>query len=291
MKKIIIVLSFSILAKLCFAWPIKPAPLRELIQKSQFVVVGFVDKIIDNDIDTTIVTDNSRVRRVTFMDKDAIISIREVLIGNFTDKEICIKFNPNTICPAQPNFIANTTVLLFLNYDENSELEVCSLSYGAKTLDESGLSIYKQRISEMLKISSISDTTQRLKETTAWLVKLAENKYTRWEGCYEFSPSSVSYIEIDRELPDYKPFITSKHKQTLFDVLIKIDTISGDDLGLIDFVIGFNDRDLLIFLKEKIIKYDLTNAEIGDIRLIEELLSRIVKLADCEEINNKFNKP
>jgi hypothetical protein len=141
------------------------------------------------------------------------------------------------ICPAPDMYFPNTDVLAFLNVDEKGNYYTHALSYGAKTLAAQAIDIYKARIIEVQGILKEQDKFKQFMTTVAWLVRCAENTYTRWEGTYELSPSSDFMSYYQRSQPEqFELLLTRDDRERLRVSLLQQQQLEYDDLGLVDLV-------------------------------------------------------
>ncbi|MFC7772962.1 hypothetical protein [Flavobacterium sp. GCM10027622] len=186
---LLIILSFSYNSIFATTYPITPRPLRKLVIESDAAIVGKVISVTDK------VYEGKKKKNVYYPSyKVAKIAVVEILQGEMKDNTIEILFEPNMICPSSDMYYENTSVIAFLDI-RNGKYSTHALSYGSKTLDSIGISIYKTRISEIQKILKITDSISKRTETIEWLVKCAEKEATSWEGVFE--------------LMDYKEFSNS----------------------------------------------------------------------------------
>jgi hypothetical protein len=230
MKSLILYLSLLSTTSL-LAYPIDPRPLRMLVKESQYIIVGYVQKVVP--IKTI---DNHREN------SKAIIEIREVLQGKVDKKIIEVPYIPNMICPAPPVYMDSTMVLAFLD-NKKGVYHTVALSYGAKTLEsEEAIQVYKTRIQEIQSILEVKDEREQYNQTIEWLVKCAENPITRWEGTYELSPESdfMSFYKRS-EAEKFGLDLDKNQKQRLKKALFKKEKEATDyvDFGLVDLI--YND--------------------------------------------------
>ncbi len=230
MKNLILCLTLFLVSKIQ-AYPIDPRPLRMLVQESECVIVGYVQKII-----------KEKTKDDDWGDTKALIEIKEVLQGNIKKKIIEVYFTPNMICPEPPIYVENTTIIAFLDKRKDT-YSTHALNYGLKTLKTNeDLDIYKNRIIEIQKILKIDDEKVKFEQTVEWLVMCAENPITRWEGTYELSPQSdfMSFYKQSK----WEKFgldLNKKQKERLKSALFdrNKENIEYVDFGLVDLI--YND--------------------------------------------------
>lgn len=158
MKKIffLIIVIFSYSSIYATTYPIIPRPLRKLVIESDVAIVGKVISVNDRKYPA------KKKKNIYYRPyKIAKIVVIEVLQGKIKNDTIEIQFEPNMICPSPAMYYEKTSVIAFLDI-KNGQYSTHALSYGSKTLDSIGISIYKERIREIQKILKIQ--IQYLKE-------------------------------------------------------------------------------------------------------------------------------
>jgi hypothetical protein len=188
-KTVFSVLIFLGLSIDLLAYPISPRPLRKLVMDSEYIIVGYVSKTYDRAKD-----------KDDWGAKGAKIVVLERLQGNIKEDTLEISFNPNMMCPEPDRYFDSTFVISFIN-KRDGKYHTCALSYGAKTLKQEEIEIYKTRIFEIQRLLKITDKERQFQEIVEWLVKCAEKEATRWEGVFELSPDSdfMSYYSRDKK--------------------------------------------------------------------------------------------
>ena len=128
------VIAFALAALEGFAtvYPIDPMPLRKLIMKSEYIIIGTVVSI----------EELKNKKDAYGADHIAHIRISEILQGKISDTLVEVSFNPYFICPAPARYTENTDVIAFLQKSKNGRFKTESLSYGAKTLPLENIAIY-----------------------------------------------------------------------------------------------------------------------------------------------------
>ncbi|MDJ1494295.1 hypothetical protein QNI19_15230 [Cytophagaceae bacterium DM2B3-1] len=255
MKTLFISIVFGLSICTLYGYPITPRPLRKLISESEYCIAG---KVVDiKQITKTRYYSRSFWRKPQSYQQDdyyAQIVVTETLQGTIISKDtIYVSFEPNVICPSPAMYFKDTDVLVFLDAIlQDTCYTTHALSYGSKIISSNEeLQVYKDRIREMQQILTIRDTTLQHLETLEWLIRCAENRYTRWEGVYELSPESDFISQYDDDLSG-KYILESAHtsyKERLYKSLIKIDTLCYADFGLMDLVLDYNPEKIKNFLK------------------------------------------
>lgn len=220
------------------AYPIDPRPLRKLVAESESIIIGHVIEIVKMKKQDKAFDDNMIAR----------IRIQEVLKGIIRDEIIDVPYNPNYICPAPPHYFPNTDVVAFLK-KHKGRWYTHALSYGVKTLNPEGITVYRSRILEMLDILTMQDSYAQFFKTVEWLVKCVEHPATRWEGTYELSPESdfMSFY-AQSELKPFQSMLSAEQRDRLATVLFATESPGYADLGLIDLVYRGNEAKVHAFL-------------------------------------------
>lgn len=271
MRRVFVVFVFI----LCFcesvlAYPISPKPLRKLVIESKSIIVGHVIKVKKVEI---------KKKKWNDSYSQATIVIKEVLQGEIKSDTIKIKFEPNMVCPAPDMYYENTTVLAFVDFS-NGEYKTHALSYGAKTMEQDEIDVYKLRIAEVQSILKNDNKVEQLKETVEWLVKCVENKSTQWEGVFELSPQSnfMSSYLIESQT-NYKLLLSNEQKGRLKKTLFNSKELFYVDFGLIDLVYEGNEGEVDMLMVKGLEasvdeEYNWTALD---------YMNRLVHLNDCEE--------
>lgn len=229
MNAILLVLSLSFTPRLP-VYPIDPRPLRMLVEESEYIIVGYVQKTVPYKVEDD---------GATWHDARAIIEVREVLQGKINDKIIEVPFTPVITCPTPPDYTDSTLVLAFLD-KKKGVYSTHALSYGAKTLEATEIGLYKLRITEIQKIQQIAHKKERFAQTVEWLVKCAEHPVTRWEGTYELSPQSdfMSFYKSSAQ-QEFGLYLNKEQRERLRTALfanIEQEQAGYVDLGLVDLI-------------------------------------------------------
>lgn len=230
MRLFLLMLFLTGLLQNAMAYPIPPRPLRALVAESQYILVGYVVKTFDKE------TGKKKKRKSHFSEnRIARIAVLELLKGQLNADTIELEFNPYMFCPAPAMYYDSTQVICFLNRDDNKNLYTQALSYGSKTLNPEEIAVYKARIAEIQNIAHIENASQKLTETTEWLVKCAENPATRWEGVFELKPGSnfMSFYSHDAGIA-FDSLLTGEQKERLFQALLSTPEINYYEFALVD---------------------------------------------------------
>lgn len=220
----------------------------------------------------------------------ARLLIMEMWKGKIVADTIKVYYTEAMICPAPPYFKANREIIGFLDFDKTAgKFSVHALSYGVKTvfgLQE--VTLYKNRITEMLAILQQKESPEKQAATIEWLVTCAEQEATRWEGVYELSPHSdfMSYYDEDGN-QSQQIYLSAAQRKRLFEVLMTITNPGYTDIGLADLCKGIDDDKLLGFYKTSLEKLAEETAWYAD-----DYMARIVMLTNdvaLKELQKKYH--
>lgn len=162
------------------AYPIRPHPLRELVERADAIVVarvlGCEDRIPcdEDDRDTQV----------------AVLRIEDVVKGDaLPGPELRVPFPASLICPEPPRYRPYTTVLAFLVWNPHwGRLETLALSYGTKDVSDPLARVaHVAAIRRLLDILDLPDEEERRGRTVEWLVQCAIDPRLRWEGAYDLA--------------------------------------------------------------------------------------------------------
>ncbi len=164
-KKKLKIISISILIfcvqQILFAYATSPRPLRKLIIESELIVYAEVVCI------ETEKAENKNNAPVVFSHKKATLRINEILKGKAGAKSIKVIFQPNMVSPLPAIYEKGSSVLVFLDKNEDGTYTTHAEAYGLKNIDATDFQIYKARILEMEKILSQKNISD--KQITDWL--------------------------------------------------------------------------------------------------------------------------
>lgn len=279
-----------------WASSVPPNSLKNLILESEVIVIAHVQSVQTGRTKEIQKGDN-----IQFIKEPSIakLQIIEALKGKTTN-QINVKFNSYPMCCKPLKYIKNTTIVTFLVKDNKENTYTThSFGYGLKTPDEEGINVYKKRIQEFQLIQKIDDETIREKETVEWLVKCAENKYTRFEGFYELHKGNNYWSVLDRKTDtnnkEYK--LTESQIQRLRKTLLSLNALLYNDFRIINVVKTKNDKELIVFLIEKFTNYLYSKNILEDAYMIKKHMEYLAGLTGdldlnsiYEEYNDKFNE-
>jgi hypothetical protein len=223
-KTLFLLLVLLKLAGNAFAYPIEPRTLRQLVQESEYIIVGYVES-----------TYKVKKRGDNWFGRAASIKVLETLKGFIPESKIKIEFNPGMICPAPDVYFDDTYVISFLK-KENNKYYTHALSYGVKTLAPDRIEAYKEKIAQIQSIVKIENKTEQFKQLTEWLVGCVENKDTRWDATYEINSNFIDYkytttlgkvekiVFSDEQLKRIKQAVLTMEEAYVFDFVL-IDLI------------------------------------------------------------------
>jgi hypothetical protein len=163
-----------------------PVALRELIMQSDRIVVATlsgsaVEKVVREDDDSKSVS-----MRTSFGVSETLKGKPEPIIHVYTYRYISKDKDATEI--EQDRFAKDKTLLLFLNKRDAREGDgytIADYREGVKELSDEALNIYTDRINEFVEI--MKDQKPDKNKIVEWLVRLAEEPATRWEGAYDLN--------------------------------------------------------------------------------------------------------
>jgi len=209
-------------------YPISPRPLRMLVEESEFILTASV-RFPNGEVspsDTRFPEIDEALRGLTIpagvAPERVILEVDQILKGDPGTRAI-EQLNSKMVCPAPAEYLVGTRVLAFLDRNKKSTgFKTHALSYGSKTLDEDGLKIYIQRVTEQLAILSMPLNERRANQIE-WLVKCAEHPTTCWEGAYELAPAGDFMSEFDEQRGSANAFasgLSEEQRARLYNALL-----------------------------------------------------------------------
>lgn len=237
----LIILLFSFLKS--FSFPIQEQTLKSLIEKSPYIIEGYVFNIIPKNINTENTYSVAQIR------------ISNKLKGKITNDTISISFYPNMFCPSPDIYEINERVICFMDKKSNlnNTFFIPGLSYGKKTIhNNDDHNLYTSLIKSYLKIIENKNVKNNTLETTEWLVKCLENNITRKNAVSDLL-KSYDY-EKNISTIQYHKFLNKKQKKRIYECFTNIsDTTKYNhyDFGLLNFTKGINNKKILTILKNR----------------------------------------
>lgn len=280
MKRLLTILILTLTVQTVFAYPITPQTLRKLIERSQYIVIATIDnpekseKYYDEKVKDTL--------EIFSFGGDGLadLYIKEILKGKPSNSNhIQVTYEAGMICPAPAHYPDKKMVIAFLAKDDTSKTYyTVGLSYGSKIMDsENEMISFKNRISEYLGILKIKNKGKRKLATVEWLVKCAEDKFTRWEGAYELSRQGdfMSYYDRSKDEQYYKHLTTSQ-KHRLDSAFFATDTISYNELCLANLI----SKDNYPKLKQHLLK----SLPFVNYYIAEDIMQKVVEIFPSIEL-------
>lgn len=175
------------------------------------------------------------------------------------------------------------TVMLFLNKDPENPDKLVTAHYrdAIKKLSADSVGSYEKRVRELNAIFTAKKASDT--KVVDWLVRLAEDPATRWEGTFELSQAFMNYewitVETERRIKTgeepmseeelayyansaYASLLTPGHKQRLSDILLSLDagahegepkpSFGKGDLELVELVKRWGDTQTASFFLDKL---------------------------------------
>jgi hypothetical protein len=242
---------FLLFSKNVKAYPFEEASLRTLVTTSELIIIGYVEEVQwleypKNQLKCTI----------------AKITVKEVIKGEYSKEKIKIKYDGLKTCPEPAYFKEKGLVMAFLYKDKENDYQVNGLSDGSKNLDEKGMTLYKDRVLEMLAIDKITDEKLKFDETIEWFIKCAEQQATRRESeLLTVSDFMISYKENSARKTDFE--FNEVQKERLYKAFLASLSEESIDFGLYALVLPYHRKeleDILIKRLENIKEKELWHA-------------------------------
>ena len=240
MKKVFLTVIILFFFQKSYGFPITEKTLKALITETPYIIEGEVFKI-----------DSIKTKNDEFL-SIAKIKILKILKGQVINDTINIYFRPNWICPAPDTYQINEKVLCFIDdnfYNELGGYYVPNLYNGKKNITNNTIkNIYESRINEYLDISKFENQNEKDIETTEWLVKCAEIDVTRKDAVFDL----IETFDYEKNIKtiNYANLLTTNHKERLYTTFINLSgKLDAYDLGLLNFIRGVNDKNILRILK------------------------------------------
>ena len=106
-------------------------------------------------------------------------------------------------------------------HNENKEgYRTCSLSYGAKTLADEDLKVYRDRIEDLKHIVTIKNPDIKNRKTTKWLMRCVSEPATRREGLLDLNRPSQPWSRMQNDTePEFWRHLTTEHIHELLVIL------------------------------------------------------------------------
>jgi len=287
MKRLLTILFFAFLGQQLFAYPITPQTLRKLISRSQYIVIALIDNPEKGGEKFFDPKTNDTLECFSFGgDGIADLYIKEILKGKPSNSnQIQVTYEAGMICPAPAHYPDKKMVIAFLAKDDTSKTYLTvGLSYGSKIMDsETEMNYFKTRILEYLEILKIKNKRKRKSSTVEWLVKCAENKYTRWEGAYELSRKGdfMSYYDRSKDEQFYKK-LTKTQLYRLDTAFFATDTIGDNEMLLANLITSNNYPKL----KDCLLK----SLKFSDYFISKDIMQKVIEIAPNIELKRIYDE-
>lgn len=251
------------------------APLREMIDSSENLIVGTVVKIETPRSSTREQLMEFAKRSelplgVGKCERIATVKVIDLIAGEMESGTIYIPYHVDSYWEI-PGFTVNDTVLLFLNpLGPDQFYGKTNPTFGVKT---EHISLYLQEIEAYLSFCDFP--MQSRKELTIdWLIKLSAIPELSWDGTFDlYSIRGVDY--------------NNSRKTLLRKAILELDVLEYRNKELIDLVAGFGYDQELIMLYIKNLERCLTN---GDVEYFAHLLMKGINTMDPRRRYDKLIK-
>jgi hypothetical protein len=266
MRKILLLLfCLTLFTDKIYCKPACTTSLRLLTKESEYIYIGYVSNIIE--------APKKKKSKIQTKDSIAFITVLEVLQGELENDKIKVFFNSSFICPAPAKFYKNTRVIVFLN-KKGYKYYPAGGWQASKTLSQSKIKIYKERIKEMQKILTLHDSIERRSLIIDWLVDCASDSVTRNEGTLELLPRDELLVCDDFENKNqYGKSLTPIHIEKLRNALLSATDNDYSLSGLYNLVKKDNDVEFEKFMISTL--KTITEFDEDDPYLIENFMQKL----------------
>lgn len=241
--------------------------LREISHRSELIVFGKVESIEKTKIlfDPQSIDYNSKIKSPSTLEPSTpsfmyktktLVSVYSILKGKLSSNTIYIYSDVGLLCPRPPSFEKDENVVVFLRpykFVKNSYATV-SFFYGKKTLSPDNLTIYQERIREILEINSEENEKVKNEKIVEWLVKCVEHPVTRLDAVQDFS-SNNSRLERKNEKTtndtlskSFLTMLTSEQKIRIINALFNSSTVGADEVLLLTMLENIDTNRLIPFI-------------------------------------------
>jgi hypothetical protein len=208
-------------------YPIDPMPLRLLCEVAPLIAV--------------VKAGEPRLRKVDDPNDwevgEVDLEILRILKGEIAVPSVTVRYSPGMICPAPASFNPGKTHLVFLKDTGEEFFRTVALSYGSKDLQGDALTAYTDAVKKWMQIQELEKLAERQTAMVEWLVGLAENPHTRWEGAFEFHSARYLPTHFTEDRWIYKwPMLTSEQKQRLVIAQCASKTFDFGDQTLLEIL-------------------------------------------------------
>lgn len=239
-----------------------PQPLRTLYKESDLIVIATV----------------GQTRKVETEDERSLMKTALTVSSTLKGKAKATVYVYHWVYKDEfHEFAAGNKLLLFLQQREGEDgrqqgYEVDDVSYGVKQLADADLSVYRQRIEELVRL--VQKAKPDKGEIVEWLVRCAEHPATRFEGAYELArgvetlsaEEDVSDEDTDEEDEESSTEAAAKdisEDDAANDVEAGEEEEEEDDLGKLASLLSRAQKDRLLQAL-----YDTAELKTGDEQLI-----------------------
>lgn len=187
------------------AYPIRPVPLWDLVDRADRIVLAQVMEEIEVPAPDVQLEGAPSATFLGGPGSLARLGVRETWKGAAED-EVRVIYAGNLICPAPPRYETGRTVLAFLRQTEDGWRTV-GLSYGTLYPAAGEVDDFREMVKEAIRLQGTPPT---ISERRNWLVEAASRPGTRWHGLYELVPGVDrlhSYYDPERR-PAAKTFLS-----------------------------------------------------------------------------------
>lgn len=182
----LVAITTPLLASSVLAYPIRPVPLWELVERAERIVLAEVIDEVEARRPPIDLEGAPSVTMVRGPGSLVLLSVHETWKGA-TEEELQVTYSPGLICPAPPRYEVGRTVVAFLKRGEAGWWTV-GLSYGTLYPAIEEVRDYRELVKEAVRLQSAITVTEA--GSLDWLVDAASRPGTRWHGLYQLVPRS-----------------------------------------------------------------------------------------------------
>ncbi|MBC8406817.1 MAG: hypothetical protein H8E15_16495 [Planctomycetes bacterium] len=245
-------------------YPIDPISLRQFCESADVIVIG-----VAGEPEPVASADDEGWRDYSMVD----LILQDCLRGGLKGETVTVRYLTGMICPTPAHFEAGKLYLVFADEEENGMHSTQGLSYGVKELTPVGANAYKLAIQEWERLNKLKDRKAQKAGMVEWLVGMAENQHTRWEGAIELNQNRYLPTEWSK---NQWPFRSTDLNAAQIDRLLTLlATTKSFDWKSRELFRAFeNDDDVRVTRYMVNLMASWKNSTYGDEDILLEALSR-----------------
>ncbi|MGB0953622.1 MAG: hypothetical protein ACPG31_10375 [Planctomycetota bacterium] len=169
-------------------YPIDPVPLRLLCERADVIALVEVQEI---DVRYPDGADEG------FPEFFAELKVLEPILGSTAGAKLEVPHAGGMICPTPPHYEKGLKELVFLEKLESGTWRTVSLSYGTIHGDEAKMKSFLKAVRNWPGLKEWEDLPTRRKAEVDWILDLAADPQTRWDGVCELMPLDSGMAFMD----------------------------------------------------------------------------------------------